>query len=348
MNNSLAITEPEEKIELCAEIADKKLIENYEDSEIDSIKDKMSDISVISIHENTDAFSNGMDNTRSFKKFSRFTQQNISGVMEQTSVQSTEIPLEKYSKYVFYDDIGEQFIIDNAEFEEEEKEIIDIFNSNSEILPSNPFYKRGSFNENYHFFPIPFDVSPCNLANEDMKENNMPNNMNLEILPSNPFYERRSYNEDYRYNEISLNALPCNSADEDGQDNDIPNNEKLEILPSNPFYEMVSRNENYFIPIPLNVSPCNSTDENVQDNNITNNEKWQILRNNPFYEMGSRNENNFIPIPLNASPCNSADEDAQGNVVNSSKKKNVLRKLKSFFKKLRTNNSDGFTYKRFK
>ncbi|GFQ93102.1 hypothetical protein TNCT_618351 [Trichonephila clavata] len=238
-----------------------------------------------------------MHNARSFKKFSRFTQQNISEVM--TSTHSTETPLAKYSKYVFYDDNREQFIIDNTEFEAEEKEIIDIFNSNSEILPSNPFY------------------------------------------------ERRSYSEDYQYNPISLNASPCNYAD-DVQDNIIPNNEKLEILPSNPFYGMGSRNENYFIPISLSASTCNSADEDVQDNNIPNNEKLEILPSNPFYEMGSRNENNFIPIPLNASPCNSADEDAQENAVDSIKKKNVLRKVKSFFKKLRTDNSDGFTYKRFK
>ncbi|GFR23160.1 hypothetical protein TNCT_128021 [Trichonephila clavata] len=188
MTNSLAITEQEENIKFSTEITDKKLIENYEDSEIVSIKDEiMSGISVNSIPEDTDEFSKRMDNPRSFKKFSRFTQQNISGVMEQTSAHSTETPLAKYSKCGFYDDNGEQFIIDNAKFEEEEKEIIDIFNSNSEILPSNPFHERGSFNENYHFFPIPFDASPCNPADEDMKENNMPNNMNLEILPSNPF-----------------------------------------------------------------------------------------------------------------------------------------------------------------
>ncbi|GFQ71409.1 hypothetical protein TNCT_410131, partial [Trichonephila clavata] len=244
MNNSLAITEPEEKIELSAEIAAKKLIENYEDGEIDSNKDEiMSDTSVLTVHENMKAFSNGMDNVRSFKKFSRFTQQNISGVMEQTPAHSTETPFAKYSKYVFSDDNGEQFIIDNAEFEEEEKEIVDIFNSNSEILPSNPFYEKGSFNENYHFFPIRFDASPCNSADEEVQDNNTPNDEKLEILPSNPFYEMGSRNENY-FIPIPLNASPCNSADEDGQDNNIPNNEKLEILPSNPFYEMGSRNEN--------------------------------------------------------------------------------------------------------
>ncbi|GFR15220.1 hypothetical protein TNCT_536591 [Trichonephila clavata] len=395
MNNSLAITEPEEKIELSAEIAAKKLIENYEDGEIDSNKDEiMSDISVLTIHESTKAFSNGMDNVRCFKKFTRFTQKNISGVMEQTPAHSNETPLAEYSKYVFSDDNGEQFIIDNAEFEEEEKEIVDILNSNSEILPSNPFYERGSFNENYHFFPIPSDASPynpaeedmkvnnipnnekleilpsnpfyemgshnenyfipiplntspCNFADEDMKVNNIPNNQKLEILPSNPFYEMGSRNENY-FIPIPLNASPCNSADEDAQDNYITNNEKLEILPSNPFYGMGYRNENYFIPITLNTSPCNSADENAQGNNIPNNEKLEIFPSNPFYEMGSPNENDFIPISLNAPPCNSADEDAQENAVDYSKKKNFIRKVKCFFKKLRTDNSDGFTYQRFK
>ncbi|GFR10982.1 hypothetical protein TNCT_713581 [Trichonephila clavata] len=108
MNNCVAITEPEEKIELSAEIADKKLIKNYEDGEIDSIKDEiMPHISALSIPEDTNAFSNRMDNSRSFKKLSLFTQQNISGVMEQTSAHSTETPLAKYSKYMFYDDNGE-------------------------------------------------------------------------------------------------------------------------------------------------------------------------------------------------------------------------------------------------
>ncbi|GFS52890.1 hypothetical protein TNIN_50161 [Trichonephila inaurata madagascariensis] len=65
MNNSLAMIEPEEKIELLAEIADIRSIEIYEDSEIDSTKDELiSDVSAISIHEDTDAFSNGMDNTQ--------------------------------------------------------------------------------------------------------------------------------------------------------------------------------------------------------------------------------------------------------------------------------------------
>ncbi|GFQ65582.1 hypothetical protein TNCT_638061 [Trichonephila clavata] len=289
----------------------------------------MSDFSVISIHEDTDVFSNGMDYARSLKKFSRFTQRNISGVMEQTSAHSTETPLAKYSKYMFYDDNREQFIIHNAEFEEEEKEIIDIFNSHSEILPSNPFYERGSFNENYHFFPIPFDATPCNPADEDRKENNMPNNMNLEILPSNPFYEMIALNEDYHYNPIFLNASPYNSADEDVQDNNIPNNEKLEIFPSNPFYEIGSCNENCFIPIPL-LMPYHAILQMKMCKTII----FPIMRSwnscqviHFLCKMGSRNENNFTPIPLNASPCISADEDAQENAVDSSKKKNVLRKI---------------------
>ncbi|GFR13128.1 hypothetical protein TNCT_550431 [Trichonephila clavata] len=338
INNSLAITEPEEKIELSAEIADKKLIENYEDGEIDSNKDEiMSDISVLSIPEDKNALSNRMDNSRSFKKFSRFTQQNIYGVMEQTFAHSTETPLAKYSKYVFYDDNGEQFIIDNAEFEEEEKEIIDIFNSNLEILQRNPFYEMGYRNENY-FIPIPFNASPCNSADEDVQDNNILSNEKLKILQSNPFYEIGHRNENY-FIPTPLNASPCNSADEDVQDN-IPNNMNLEILPSNPFYEMGSRNENYFIPTPLNASPCNSADEDEQGHNIPKNEKLEILPNNPFYEMLSSNENYLIPIALKASPCNSADEDEQENAIDSSKKKNVFRKVKSFFKKLRAEGTE--------
>ncbi|GFQ66726.1 hypothetical protein TNCT_576421 [Trichonephila clavata] len=142
---SLANTQPKEKVELSVEIAENKTIQNYNDDEIDTTKEDaiVSDVSDISIPEDTDAFSSGMDKTRSIKKFTPFTQRsNISGQTEQTSVNFTETPLSKYSKYEFYDDNGDKFIIDNAEFQKEEKELIDIFNSNLEILPSNPFYER--------------------------------------------------------------------------------------------------------------------------------------------------------------------------------------------------------------
>ncbi|GFQ76017.1 hypothetical protein TNCT_427141 [Trichonephila clavata] len=311
MNISHANTQPEEKFEIIAEIADNESIQTYEDNEINTTKEEenMSGISAISIHENMEAFSSGMDKTKSFKKFSRFTQRSIiSGPTEQTSAHSTETTLAKYSKYVFYDDNGEKFIINNAEFEEEEKELTDIFNSNSEILPNNPFYERGSYNENYHFLPIPLNASPDNYTGEDFQENNMPNslnNANLEILPTNPFYEMASYSEGYHLNPIPSNASSGNYTGEDFQENNMPNspnNANLEILPTNPFYERVSYSEDYHLN----------------------------------------------PIPSNTSPDNRTDEDLQENAVDSSRKEKVFRKVKSFFKKLRNGNCNGFAYKRFK
>ncbi|GFQ87931.1 hypothetical protein TNCT_84551 [Trichonephila clavata] len=309
MNNSVVITNPEEKIEISADISDNKSILD-EVNEIDATKkdEKISDISTISIYESTNALSSGIDKTRSIKKFTPFTMDNISGPTEQTSAHSTEIThtLAKFSKYVFSDDKGDEFIIDNAEFEVEEKELIDIFNSNSEILPSNPFYERGSYNENYHFIPIP--DSPDNPSDEDVEENymlNNHNNPNLEILPSNPFYEMSSYNEGYQFTPISSITSTGSFTDEDIEENNMsnnPNRAKLKILPNNPFYERGSCSGSY----------------------------------------------HFIPNSVNTSPGNCPNENVQETTVDFSRKKNVFKKVKSFFKKLRNDNCSGFAYKRFK
>ncbi|GFR07786.1 hypothetical protein TNCT_338721 [Trichonephila clavata] len=257
MNISLANTQPEEKIEMSAEIAENKLNQNREDNEIDTTKEEniMPDISSISIYEDTNAFSSGLDKTKSFRKFSPFTlRSNISGPTEPTSAHSTEIILAKYSKYVFHDENGEKFIIDNDEFEEEEKELTDIFNSNSETLPNNPFNERASYSEDYHFLPNPLNASPDNFTDEDFQENDMPNSLNnANFLPTNPFYERASYSEDYHFLPIPLNASPrLILHDEDFQENDMPNSlNNANFLPTNPFYERASYSEDYhFLPIP--------------------------------------------------------------------------------------------------
>ncbi|GFR10899.1 hypothetical protein TNCT_482861 [Trichonephila clavata] len=321
-----ANTQQEEKIEMRAEIADKTSIKNYEDNEINTTKEErnMSDFSAISIHEDMDTFSSGMEKTKSFKKFSSFTQRrNISGTTEQTSAHSIEITLAKYSKYVFYADYEEKFTIDNVEFEEEEKELTDIFNSNSEILPTNPFYERAFYSEKYHFLPIPLNASQDNYTDDDVQENEMPNSLdyaNLEILPTNPFYERGSYSEDYHMNPIPLNASPNNYTHVDVQENDMPNSlshANLEILPTNPFYERGSYSEDYHMnPIPLNASPDNYTDEDVQENDMPNSLNFanlEILPTNPFYERASYSDYHMNPIPLNASLGNYTDDDVQEN-----------------------------------
>ncbi|GFQ69340.1 hypothetical protein TNCT_497171 [Trichonephila clavata] len=351
---SLANAQPKEKVELSVEIAENKTIQNYNDDEIDTTKDLIvSNVSDISFPEDTYAFSSGMDKTRSIKKFTPFTHRsNISGQTELTSVNFTETPLSKYSKYEFYYDNGDKFIIDNAEFQKEEKELIDIFNSNLEILPSNPFYERGSYNENYHFIPIP--DSPDNPSDEDVDENymiNNHNNQNLEILPSNPFYEMSSYNEGYQFTTIPLNTSTGNYTEEDVKENNMLNYPNLEILPSNPFYEMSSYNEDYqFTHIPLNTSTGNYTDEVVKEKYMPNNASLEILSTNPFYEFYQRGSNNddLSSTPLNASPDNRTDENVQENSIVSFRKKNFFRKVKSFFKELRNHNCNGFTYERFK
>ncbi|GFR04762.1 hypothetical protein TNCT_193511 [Trichonephila clavata] len=293
---SLASTQQKEKAELSVEIAENKTIQNYNNDEIDTTKeDRMvSDVSDISIPEDTDAFSSGMDKTRSIKKFTPFTQpSNISGLTEQTSVNFTETPLSKYSKYEFYDDNGDKFIIDNAEFQKEEKELIDIFNSNLEILPGNPFYEKGSYNENYHFIPIP--DSPDNPSDEDVEENymlNNHNNPNLEILPSNPFYEMSSYNEGYQFTPISSITSTGNYTDEDAKENNMPNFANLKILSTNPFYEFYQRGSynDDFIPSPLNAPPDNRTDENVQENTIVSSRKKNVFRKVKSFLKKLRND----------------------------------------------------------
>ncbi|GFT94985.1 hypothetical protein TNCV_1472731 [Trichonephila clavipes] len=325
-NNSLAITEPKEKVEMSSEIAGDKTIQNYDDSEIDKTKEDqiMPDISPINIYEDTDAFSSGMNKTSSFKKFSPFNQRNnISEPMKQTSANFIEAPLTKYSKYIFYDGNEEKFIIDNAEFEEEEKELIDIFNSNSKILPSNPFYDRGSYNDKYHFIPI--SDTPDNYTDKGVQEYSIPNNHNnvdLEILPSNPFYERGSDNEDNHCNPFSLSASLNNFSDDDVKENKMPsyyNNAKLEILPNNPFYERGSYNEdNHCNPFSLSASLNNFSDDDVKEYKMPsyyNNAKLEILPNNPFYERSSDNEDNHCnPFSVSASLNNFSDDDVKENM----------------------------------
>ncbi|GFY72279.1 hypothetical protein TNIN_483651 [Trichonephila inaurata madagascariensis] len=114
-----------------------------------------------------------MEETSSLKTFSPFTlRSNISEPSEQSSKISSVTPLVQGSKYIFYDDNGKKFIIDNVAFEEEEKELIDIFNLNSSFSQNNPnvkFFENRSYNEACHFYPIPTNVSKED--DEDVEEN---------------------------------------------------------------------------------------------------------------------------------------------------------------------------------
>ncbi|GFY56631.1 hypothetical protein TNIN_141851 [Trichonephila inaurata madagascariensis] len=79
---------------------------------------------------------------------------------------SPEITLAQSTKYTFYDDNEGEIIIDNANFEEEEEELINIFHSSSNSLPNTPNIEVESYDESIHFKPIPQNVSTANSTEE--------------------------------------------------------------------------------------------------------------------------------------------------------------------------------------
>ncbi|GFQ99492.1 hypothetical protein TNCT_573461 [Trichonephila clavata] len=165
MDISLAIVQLEEATEKCFEITDNKSTNNYENVKFETATEGQinSDISILNNQINSDTFSSGMEETSSFKTFSPFTlRSNISEPSRQSSQSSSVTQLVQGSKYIFYDDNGRKFIIDNANFEEEDKELIDIFNSNPTFSHTNPnfeFFENRSYNEAYHFYPITTNAS---------------------------------------------------------------------------------------------------------------------------------------------------------------------------------------------
>ncbi|GFY60814.1 hypothetical protein TNIN_170981 [Trichonephila inaurata madagascariensis] len=127
MNISLAISQLEEKVEKCSVIADNKLIEKLEDVGVENtIKGPMK--SDTAYNQNKDGISNGIDTTRSFKKFSPLTKRtNISETSEHISALSSETNMAKGTKFPFFDNNAKIFIINNDDFEEEEKELKGFF-----------------------------------------------------------------------------------------------------------------------------------------------------------------------------------------------------------------------------
>ncbi|GFY66178.1 hypothetical protein TNIN_269281 [Trichonephila inaurata madagascariensis] len=118
-----------------------------------------------------------MDKTRYLKKLSPFTQRSyISETSGQISTLSFETTLIKGTKYTFLDDNGKEFVIDNADFEKEKKELIYIFNSNPIFLSNNSNFEMRSYNETFYFIPIPTDASPYN----SIDENNITDNASFE------------------------------------------------------------------------------------------------------------------------------------------------------------------------
>ncbi|GFY38094.1 hypothetical protein TNIN_398161 [Trichonephila inaurata madagascariensis] len=173
-----------------------------------------------------------MEETRYLKKISAFTQgNNNSGSSGQISALSSKTTLVKDSKYTFYDDNGEKFIIDNADFEEDDKELIDIFNASSTFL--------GPSNEYFHFKPIPTHVLPDNPTDEndiipkaDFEEEENVSidilNLNLAFLSNNSNFEMGFYNEAFHF--TPTDASPVNHTDENGKENIVASSQKKNVF----------------------------------------------------------------------------------------------------------------------
>ncbi|GFQ73358.1 hypothetical protein TNCT_389461 [Trichonephila clavata] len=92
-----------------------------------------------------------MDET-SLEKFSPFAQRcNISKTSEQVYMLISATSLVESSKYTFYDDNGKTFYLDNGDFEEEKKDMINIFNLGSAPWSDTSNTEMGSCNEAFHF-----------------------------------------------------------------------------------------------------------------------------------------------------------------------------------------------------
>ncbi|GFQ71551.1 hypothetical protein TNCT_483141, partial [Trichonephila clavata] len=167
----------EETIKNCIEIANNISANNYENIEFETATgcEIESDHSILDYQQNITAISSEVKENRCLKKISPFTlRSTISEPLEPNSENSSATPVVQRSKYVFYVDNGKKFIIDNADFEEDAKELIDIFNSNSTLLhnkPNSEFFENRSYNDACHFHPISMNASSENHIDEDVNEN---------------------------------------------------------------------------------------------------------------------------------------------------------------------------------
>ncbi|GFR07226.1 hypothetical protein TNCT_572741 [Trichonephila clavata] len=329
MNLPLAGTQLELNLENFPEIDDNHLFQNFKDDEFEITREADS---IIYNNQNTETFSTGMNEARSSKNFSPVTQRsNTSASSEQISTPSSETTLVKGTEYTFYDDNGNKFIIDNADFEEEEEELTDIFNPNSALVSNYLNFKIDSYNERFHFIPIPMGASSDNCTDEDDdKENVITSTSN-----TNPFLpiakERPSYN--------------LTDEDEENVASSIPNtNHFLPITTFAPSYKCTDEDDNEengvtstpnstsFLRIETDASFDIRTDEDDDEENVV---------------ASTPNTNHFLPVATDSSSNNLTDEEDEENVVASSPKKNVFKKMKSFFKKVRTDCRNCFSYKRF-
>ncbi|GFY15555.1 hypothetical protein TNCV_1282031 [Trichonephila clavipes] len=281
-NLSLAITQ-EEKLHTCYVITDNRLTEKREDKEFE-VRIGGQTVSDTNFHLNTDTISNEMDITRSFQKFCPSTHgSNAIEASEQISAHFSEITLAQNTKYAFYDDNEEEIIIDNANFEEEEVELINIFHSSSNSLSNTSNIEVESYNETIHFKPISQNASTANSTEE------------IDIIDNKDFEE-----EKYLVEREKFNSSPS-----------LSNTSNVEMSYCN---ESIS-----FKLIPPNVSTDTFTGKN---NSITNanheveenvlmdalNSHLASLSNSSNSGTGYYNEAfQFSPTPTDASPDDYTD-----------------------------------------
>ncbi|GFR13388.1 hypothetical protein TNCT_671211 [Trichonephila clavata] len=263
MNLPLAITQLELKLENFPEIDDNNLFQNFKDDEFEITREA---VSIINNNQNTETFSTGMNEARSSKNFSPVTQRsNTSGSSEQISTPSSETTLVRGTVYTFYDDNGNKFIIDNADFEEEEEELTDIFNPNSALVSNYPNFKIDSYNESFHFIPIPMVASSDNCTDKDDDKENVTTSTSN----TNPFLP------------IATVAPSDNLTDED--------EDKENVVASFP-------NTNPFLPI-ATIAPsdkCKDEDDNKENVAIStsNTNHFLTMANVAPSDKGTDEDNN--------------------------------------------------------
>ncbi|GFR28541.1 hypothetical protein TNCT_588641 [Trichonephila clavata] len=162
--------------------------------------------------------------------------------LEQISPLSSEtLNLVKGTQYAFYDGNGKKFSIDNADFEVEEKELVDIFNSSSSPLSNTSNIERGSYNEAFHFKHIPADASPnihtdenSNVPNSDFEEE-QKKLVDVSNSSSVPLYnasniEMGFYNKAFHFTLNPTDSSTNNSTDKIARENAVDSFKKKNVF----------------------------------------------------------------------------------------------------------------------
>ncbi|GFR23961.1 hypothetical protein TNCT_321881 [Trichonephila clavata] len=155
INNSVAIPQLEEKVEKCSGIDDNKLTENFKDIIFGNTR-------IASSINNVDE--NDIIDKADFEE----EEEELNDIINSNSITSSNSPNSEIISYshdfpfkrILVDaspvkSTDENDIIVNDDFEVEDKELNDIFNSNSASPSNNPNFETGYFNEAFHFTPTP-------------------------------------------------------------------------------------------------------------------------------------------------------------------------------------------------